>query len=185
MLPSIVRRCLPEVLRRAEPATVDCAAVCGCVARDLFGHTRPHSPHLAGRGVLGPGWYNLGVSIVGIGVDAVDVATMRRTIERTPSFVTRCFTEGERDYAGRAVDSAERYAVRFAAKEAVMKAMGVGLGAFGFYDVEVKRADDGVPSLSITGAAADLAAARGITRWHLSLTHTDLVAIAYVVAETD
>lgn len=130
-------------------------------------------------------WYNVGVSIVGIGVDAVDVATMRQTIARTPSFVTRCFTEAERAYAGRAGDPVERYAVRFAAKEAVMKAMGVGLGAFGFYDVEVARADDGVPSLVVTGAAAALAAERGITRWLVSLTHTELVAIAYVVAESD
>jgi holo-[acyl-carrier protein] synthase len=128
-------------------------------------------------------WYNLVVSIVGIGVDAVDVATMRQTIARTPSFVTRCFTDAERDYAGRAADPAERYAVRFAAKEAVMKAMGVGLGAFGFHDVEVARSDDGVPSLIVSGAAAALAAERGITRWLVSLTHTELVAVAYVVAE--
>lgn len=120
---------------------------------------------------------------MGIGVDAVDVSVMRDTITRTPSFVTRCFTEGERSYAQRARDPSERFAVRFAAKEAVMKAMGVGLGAFEFYDVEVVRADDGVPSLLITGAASILAAERGITRWLVSLTHTELVAIAYVVAE--
>jgi holo-[acyl-carrier protein] synthase len=69
-----------------------------------------------------------------------------------------------------------------AAREAVMKALGVGLGAFGFHDVWVTRAPSGEPSLAITGPALALAEAAGIDRWHLSITHTDLVAIAYVVA---
>lgn len=127
--------------------------------------------------------YNRRVSIVGIGIDVVDVARMRDTITRTPSVRDRCFTPGEREYAERARDPAERFAVRFAAKEAVMKAMGLGLGAFGFFDVEVLRADDGVPTLHISGDAARLAAERGITRWHLSLTHTETTAAAYVIAE--
>ncbi len=127
--------------------------------------------------------YNRGVSIVGIGIDVVDVARMREILADTPSIRERCFTSAERAYAERARDSAERFAVRFAAKEAVMKAMGLGLGAFGFHDVEVVRAADGVPSLSITGDAARLAAERGITGWHLSLTHTETTAAAYVIAE--
>ena len=65
-----------------------------------------------------------------------------------------------------------------------MKALGVGLGAFGFHDVWVSRAASGEPSLRVTGRAAELAADRGIGVWHLSITHTDLVAIAYVVAES-
>lgn len=127
--------------------------------------------------------YNRGVSIVGIGIDVVDVARMRETLSRTPSLRERCFTPGERAYAERARDPTERLAVRFAAKEAVMKAMGVGLGAFGFHDVEVVRADDGVPSLLISGDAARLADNLGIARWHLSLTHTETTAAAYVIAE--
>lgn len=127
--------------------------------------------------------YNRGVSIVGIGIDVVDVARMRETLSRTPSFRERCFTVGERAYAEKAHDPAERFAVRFAAKEAVMKAMGLGLGAFGFYDVEVIRADDGVPSLRISGDAARLADNLGIVHWHLSLTHTETTAAAYVIAE--
>ena len=130
-----------------------------------------------------PRVYNRGVSIVGIGIDVVDVARMRETLSRTPSFRERCFTPAERAYAERARDPSERFAVRFAAKEAVMKAMGLGLGAFGFYDVEVVRADDGVPGLLISGDAARLADERGITRWHLSLTHTETTAAAYVIAE--
>jgi holo-[acyl-carrier protein] synthase len=63
-----------------------------------------------------------------------------------------------------------------------MKAMGVGLGAFGFHEVWVGRADSGEPSLVVTGAALALAERAGIKWWHLSITHTALVAIAYVVA---
>lgn len=127
--------------------------------------------------------YNRGVAIVGIGIDVVDVARMRETINRTPSFRDRCFTAGERAYAESANDPAERYAVRFAAKEAVMKAMGLGLGAFGFHDVEVVREESGVPSLRISGEAAAHAERRAITNWHLSLTHTETTAAAYVIAE--
>jgi holo-[acyl-carrier protein] synthase len=78
----------------------------------------------------------------------------------------------------------ERYAARFAAKEAVMKALGCGLGAYGFHDVAVARDEDsGEPSLVVEGKAAVLADERGVTRWFLSLSHSDDVAIAFVVAE--
>ena len=76
-----------------------------------------------------------------------------------------------------------RSAARFAAREAVMKALGVGLGAFGFHDVWVERADAGARLAGGHAAAADLASAAGVTAWHLSLTHSDHVAAAYVIAE--
>lgn len=126
--------------------------------------------------------YNLGV-IVGIGIDAVDVARMREVLRRTPTFRTRTFTDGERAYAEKQHDPTERYAVRFAAKEAVMKAMGLGLGAFGFHDVEVEVADSGAPSLLLRGPALDHATVRGIDTWHITLTHTEISAVAMVVAE--
>jgi holo-[acyl-carrier protein] synthase len=122
--------------------------------------------------------------IVGIGIDAVDVAQMRKVLERTPTFKTRVFTSDERAYCERMNDPTQRFAVRFAAKEAVMKAMGLGLGAFGFYDCETIAAESGAPSLMIRGAALDHAQTRGITDWHVTLTHTDLTAIAMVVAES-
>src|SRR3546814_14004913 len=80
----------------------------------------------------------------------------------------RMFTEGERAYAETANDPTERYAARFAAKEAVMKAMGVGLGAFGFHDVEVLREEGGRPSLRVIGAAEPLAVERGVQAWQIS-----------------
>lgn len=119
----------------------------------------------------------------GIGIDLVDIERFRRSLERTPSMRTRLFTAVELDYVAPKVDPVPSLAARFAAREAVMKALGVGLGAFGFHDVWVERAESGAPSLVVTAAAADLASAAGVTAWHLSLSHSDLVAAAYVIAE--
>ena len=121
--------------------------------------------------------------IRGIGVDAVEIERFRTSLARTPSMRARLFTADELAYVAPKADEVRSLAARFAAREAVMKAMGVGLGAFGFHDVWVTRSASGEPSLCVTGRAAQLAADRGITTWHLSMTHTDLVAIAYVVAE--
>ena len=118
----------------------------------------------------------------GIGVDAVDIERFRRALERTPTMRERLFTPIELAYVAPKADPVPSLAARFAAREAVMKALGVGLGAFGFHDVWVERAASGEPSLQITGPAAALAERAGVTGWHLSITHTSLVAIAYVVA---
>jgi holo-[acyl-carrier protein] synthase len=120
--------------------------------------------------------------IKGIGVDAVEVDRMRQILQRTPTFRQR-FTDGERHDAEQQNDPSERYAARFAAKEAVMKALGVGLGAFGFHDVETVRAESGAPSLVLRGEAQVLSDAAGVTTWHISLTHTATTAIAMVIAE--
>jgi len=95
----------------------------------------------------------------------------------------RLFTSTELAYVAPKADPVPSLAARFAAREAVMKSLGLGLGAFGFHDVWVERADSGAPSLWVAGRAAELAATAGVQRWHLSLSHSDLVAIAYVVAE--
>jgi len=121
--------------------------------------------------------------VIGIGVDAVEIERFRRSLERTPSMRTRLFTPSELAYVAPKSDPVPSLAARFAAREAVMKALGVGLGAFGFQEMWVERAESGAPTLAFTGAAAELAASRGVTRWHLSITHSDLIAIAYVVAE--
>lgn len=121
--------------------------------------------------------------IRGIGVDAVDIERFRTSLARTPSMRERLFVTEELAYVAPKADDVRSLAARFAAREAVMKAMGVGLGAFGFHEVWVSVAASGAPSLIVTGRAAQLALERSITSWHLSLTHTDLVAVAYVVAE--
>jgi holo-[acyl-carrier protein] synthase len=124
-----------------------------------------------------------GGRVRGVGVDAVDVARFRSVLARRPGLAERLFTDAERAYGQSARDPGPRLAARFAAKEAVLKALGVGIGATGFHEVEVVRGDDGAPRLSLVGRAATLAAERGIRWWHISLTHTDLVAVASVVAE--
>ncbi|HUY22710.1 MAG TPA: holo-ACP synthase [Acidimicrobiales bacterium] len=118
----------------------------------------------------------------GIGVDAVDVGRFRRVLERRPALVTRLFTESEQAYARRARDPGARLAARFAAKEAVLKALGVGIGAAAFREVEVVRGPEGEPRVQLWGRAASLAAGRGVDGWHVSLTHTDALAVASVVA---
>ena len=86
--------------------------------------------------------------VVGVGTDLVDLDRFRLAAERTPGILTRYFTEGERAYAERRQDPTERYAARFAAKEAVMKALGVGLGACELAEIEVVRDEDsGAPDL--------------------------------------
>lgn len=120
--------------------------------------------------------------VVGIGIDAVEVERFRRSLERTPSMRARLFTEVELDQVGRRADPVPALAARFAAREAVMKALGMGLGAFGFHEVWVDREASGRPVLRVVGTAAAHAAAAGVTQWHLSLTHTDTMAMAYVIA---
>jgi holo-[acyl-carrier protein] synthase len=127
-------------------------------------------------------------SVVGIGVDAVDVARFRRILVRRPGFAARFFTDTEQADARRSPDPTESLAARFAAKEAVMKALGTGLGGFALTDVEVRRAGGAgatrnAPSLVLHRAAAAVAERRGVGPLHLSLTHTTGVAIAFVVAE--
>jgi holo-[acyl-carrier protein] synthase len=120
--------------------------------------------------------------VIGIGIDAVELDRFRAVLARTPSIAGRLFTDGERAEAAHRHDPAPRLAGRFAAKEAVMKALGVGLGAFAFRDVEVVREESGAPVLRVTGAAARLAAERGVREWRVSITHTHHTASAVAVA---
>jgi holo-[acyl-carrier protein] synthase len=125
--------------------------------------------------------------IIGIGIDVIDVERIRRAVDdpRTGRrFRDRLFTEGEIAYCeGKRRGAAESFAARFAAKEAVMKALGRGFGeGVSWREIEIVRTE-GAPTLQLTGYAATRAAQLGITRWHLSLTHTSVTAMAYVIAE--
>jgi holo-[acyl-carrier protein] synthase len=123
--------------------------------------------------------------IIGIGVDAVDVMRFGQMLERTPGTRARIFTPEELAYAESQVNPVPSLAVRFAAREAVMKALGVGLGAFDFHDIWVRRRDSGEPEIIQTGRAAILADQRGVRNWMISLTHTEHTAIAYVMCFGD
>lgn len=121
--------------------------------------------------------------ILGVGVDIIDVERIQaalghaRTGER---FRTRVFTTEEIAYCMRRRNAAESFAARFAAKEAMMKALG---RAYSWREIEVIRGK-GAPSLRVHGRAQERAQALGIRRIHLSLSHTATLAIAYVIAES-
>lgn len=120
--------------------------------------------------------------IIGIGSDVVDIERMRTVLERTPTFADRVFAPEEQAYATSGGSSIERYAARFAAKEAALKALGLGLGAMAMRDIVVQRAASGAPSLELRGAAAQVAASHGVQRWLLTMAHSTLVAQATVIA---
>lgn len=120
--------------------------------------------------------------MIGIGTDIVELERFRVTLERTPTIKTRTFTAAEREYADAKNDPTERYAARWVAKEAVMKAMGVGLGEVNMVDIEVVRADNGAPSIRLYDTAAKLALERGIVEWKLTITHSETIAQAIAVA---
>ena len=119
------------------------------------------------------------------GVDLVEVARIERMLEtHEERFLARVFTEGERAYCLRKARPGPSLAARFAAKEAVMKCLGTGWsGGVGFRQIEVVRAASGAPSLQLHGRALEVADELGIARWHLSLTHTEHGALAFVIAE--
>jgi holo-[acyl-carrier protein] synthase len=121
--------------------------------------------------------------LAGVGVDAVDLERFRAVLGRRPLVGDRIFSDREREDAARRRDPVPSLAVRFAAKEAVLKALGVGLGAVGLQEIEVVRLRSGAPEIELHGRAAALARQQGANRWHVSLTHSDLVAVATVVAE--
>jgi holo-[acyl-carrier protein] synthase len=120
--------------------------------------------------------------MIGIGVDLCEVDRMRAVLERTPRLRERLFTDAEQAYCDVRRDPTERYAARFAAKEAVLKAMGVGVGACKWREIEVASAESGAPSLLLHGGAQRLADERGIGQWRLTMTHTHRVAEAIAVA---
>jgi holo-[acyl-carrier protein] synthase len=103
-------------------------------------------------------------------------------MERRPTLAARLFSEEERAYAARFPDPAPRLAARLAAKEAAVKALGVGLFTVRFSDLQVGRQPSGAPTLEVTGRALEVARARGVGRFLVSLTHTKEAAEAVVVA---
>ena len=119
--------------------------------------------------------------IIGIGVDVVDLARFERATSRTPGVLTRLFADSEQ-WDGDARRSLSSLAARFAAKEAVIKAIGDSTGVR-WHDMAV--VSDGLrnPSIEVYNALADIVAARGITSIHLSVSHDAGIAIAYVIAE--
>ncbi|MBR3317372.1 MAG: holo-ACP synthase [Atopobiaceae bacterium] len=126
------------------------------------------------------------MALAGIGVDMVEIARMEKVLARRPNFAKRVFTDDERAYCDRMARPAQHYAARFAAREAVLKALGTGFSrGIGFADVSVTRNDAGQPQARLAGRAAEVAAELGVHEVALSLSYTHEVAVANAVAVTD
>jgi len=124
----------------------------------------------------------VGTVIVSVGNDVVLVDRFIAALRRTPMLAERLFTESERTTRSGNPRSPESLAARFAAKEAVAKALGAPSGLH-WHDCEIVVDPDGRPWLTVSGSVAAAAADRGIERWHLSLSHDGGIASAVVIAE--
>jgi holo-[acyl-carrier protein] synthase len=121
--------------------------------------------------------------VTGVGIDAVEVERLRRLLEHLPRAYERLFSAQERGYADSFADPYPRYAARFAAKEAVGKALGIGIIGFVWREIEVLSG--GKPRVALQGRVAEIARRLGVTRVELSLSHTAGMAYAVAVAVHD
>jgi holo-[acyl-carrier protein] synthase len=120
------------------------------------------------------------ILIISNGVDLVEIQRMRCVIQRHGErFLSRIYTQRERQETG---EKPESLAARFAAKEAVAKALGTGIGAVKWTDIEISYGPSHQPVLNLYGNAAEIAKKLGLDRWSVSLSHTTSIAIAMVVA---
>lgn len=126
------------------------------------------------------------MAVIGVGVDAIEIHRVRAALERTPTLLARLFTERERASCITTCGDL-RYgglAARFAAKEAVAKALGTGVKGFGFRDIEVLHDAAGRPVVELRGGAAEAASRTNVTTVHVSLSHSTDLAVANAVAES-
>ena len=123
--------------------------------------------------------------IIGTGIDICEVGRIAQSLQRFGErFVKRVFTHDEIRYCQSKRNSSERFAARFAAKEAATKALGTGIRlGVSWTSIEVGHAPGGRPILRLSGNAAHIAERLGVKRISLSLTHTEIIAMAMVVLE--
>ena len=121
-------------------------------------------------------------TILGIGTDIIEIDRIAMSIENHGNhFLDRIFTPREQEYALKFKNSHTTFAGRFAAKEAIAKAFGTGIGAqLGWQDIEVRHTASGAPEIRLSGKGAELAAERGVCEILVSLTHTESMAAAQV-----
>ena len=125
------------------------------------------------------------MSVIGIGVDLVECTRIQHSLDRFgEKFLHRVFTDGEIEYSMSMKFPARHLAARFAAKEAVAKAFGTGIGkAMGWRNIDIRKKESGEPFLVFSGPAQELAAKRGVTSALITLSHTDHHAVAMIVLE--
>jgi holo-[acyl-carrier protein] synthase len=125
------------------------------------------------------------MSVLGIGVDLVECSRIDRSLERFGErFLHRVFTDGEIEYSMSMKFPARHLAARFAAKEAVSKAFGTGIGkSMGWRDIDVRKKPSGEPFLVFTGGAEALAKERGVSKALITLSHSDQHAVATIILE--
>lgn len=129
------------------------------------------------------GYNRYAASIIGIGTDIVEIDRIKLAVERSGNrFLERVYTSAEIAYCQARHDRIASYAARFAAKEAVLKAVGSGLAGCRWVEVEILRSQGGAPEVLLHGGAAALAARRGIESFHISLSHSREFAVAFAVA---
>ncbi len=123
--------------------------------------------------------------VIGVGIDLVEIDRIGASIERWgEKFLRKIFSAGEIDYCSRRPYPARHFAARFAAKEAFLKGMGIGLfSGIALRDVEVHVLDSGKPELVLRGEAGELAAKNGVSSLNLSLSHSNRYATALVILE--
>ena len=126
------------------------------------------------------------MSVLGIGVDLVECARIQHSLDRFGDrFLHRVFTEGEIAYSQSMKFPARHLAARFAAKEAISKAFGTGIGkSMGWKDIDVHKKPSGEPFVVLEGGAKQLGADRGVTKVWITLSHTDNHAMAMIVLES-
>ena len=140
-----------------------------------------------GDGVEGAEERSYADGAVGLGMDIVEIERMRNVLARRPRFAEQVFSPAERAYCEKKSNPATHYALRFAAKEAVVKALGTGFSeGIWVHDIEVERAKNGKPSVKLSGRALEVADELGVRDLSLSMsyTHTDAVACAMAVTDS-
>ncbi len=120
--------------------------------------------------------------ILGIGTDIFDVERMKNRLEKEPSFIDGIFTEKEINYCNQFKNKSQRFAARYAAKEALLKALGTGWrNGITFKDINISNDKLGKPSIELTGVAKQIADKLEVTSIHLSMSHTESLANAFVI----
>jgi holo-[acyl-carrier protein] synthase len=129
----------------------------------------------------------MGSQVIGIGTDIIECLRIAQMIDRHGElFIRRVYTELEIEYCSTKKAATQHYAGRWAAKEAVLKALGTGwIRGISWRDVEVRHKPGGAPTIALRGGAREVFERSGIARMHISISHCRSHAVAYAIAEGD